>query len=197
MADGVFGWDRVGNSRVSGGAKNEVMSVSSTKIVLIVLALCVVLFVVTIVWGVRTNTSKPQPTADNFESSSFFSTLESANQMLDPLAPKLDLSNKEFDLSRATLAAPVRVTIPADENQNYRKATFKLVPEACARIEYKTLDGNGGDLSDQCYPLAQCGKPEAKKDPKSPTFTILKSAGTLTLSHTSPLPLQECVAQLE
>lgn len=155
---------------------------TATKVVFIVLIVIVVLFIALAVWG-STNAKKPQPTPDKL--------LDSFNELLSPFAPKLALAQKSFDLSKVGSGASIPVTIPKDASQNFRIAKFNISPPGCARMEYQTADGKGGDLHDQSYP-----KQGTKPDPAQASFTILASGGTLTITHAAAPP-QPCVVKLD
>lgn len=142
---------------------------SSTKVVLIVLALCAVLFIVLVYLGLG---NKNKPITNSHPQ------LASLNAMLGPLAPKLDLKDKVFNVP----PIPLQVAIPKDENHSYRKAAFQLTPEKCAQIKYSDPEAEVPQLKQQSYP-------------DQSYLIILKSGGTLTLSRTSSL--RPCVVQLE
>jgi hypothetical protein len=163
---------------------------SATKITLIVLALCAVLFIVVLIWGSGTNASEKN-LKNNFDPSCY-PTLASVNQMLAPFAPKVDLKDKTFDLSRATPTTPIRVQIPKDDSHKFRNAKFQITPGGCAHIEYRDPSSNDSNLNDQPYP-----KPGAKFDPTQASFVVLQSGGNLTLNHASSAMVQECVARLQ
>jgi hypothetical protein len=142
---------------------------SSTKGALIVFALCAALFIVLIYMGVG---------QENKPAGNSHPNLAALNGMLGPLAPKLDLKDKVFNVP----PTPLRVAVPTDENHSYRKATFQLTPERCATITYDDPQGQVANLNHQSYP-------------NQAYLIIQKSGGTLTLTRTSSL--RPCAVRLE
>jgi hypothetical protein len=165
------------------------------KILSIVLVFVVVLFIGFVVWG--TSPKVGQTTDPHVFNKQPHPILGALNGVLAPFSPKLDLTQKTFDLSSASPISPVVVKIPADTDHKFRISKFHLTPASvsgCAKIEYKAPNDDGDELG-KVLPNPQQW-PGSSDDPTQVSFTILQSGGNITFTHQGP-PLQRCIVQLE
>lgn len=181
---------------------------TATKVLVIVLILIAVLFVVLAVWGAGNNGPRPKadsPPPSNFNADSY-PLIGSLGSFFGSSSPKLTANELTPDpppIRRAHGLAepagkfvlsmgdqPTRFDVPADSKDKFRKATFSVLKQGCADIEYETADGSGGKLRDQKWTSTVEPHP---KDPTKAEFQIPSAKGSLTITFHSP----GCTVQLE
>ena len=164
---------------------------SSTKVLLILLIVGILLFVVLMVWGSGKNSQKPVPpkdAAENFnndQDNGKHSNLDAFNRILGPFGPTLKASSLSpalttFDLGSRT---SYTITIGPDDKHKFRQAKFLVEPTQpvlCAQVVYKAIASKDVDenLRNQ-----DSNAVKNKTPPNQFTLTILEAGGTLTVGR--------------
>jgi len=171
------------------------------KIFFIVLIVLIIAFVAIEVVGVGKNSSE---TAADYKGGgdpvincpgNKYQIFCSMNSMLDRFSPKLQLKQKTFTVTKTTQT--LSVTVPADDKNSFRNATFKFNQgNNCATVEYispatcsnspPSCNSDLSKLSNDCRLKYQTW-PTCKDGVKG-KLIVVKSGGTLDIKLTGQAP---------
>ena len=170
---------------------------TTTKVLVIVLVIAILLFVVLMVWGARRNGS-PRPSgdpkmdaedADKFSDGRPHLVLDAFNGVLGPFSPKLKASSLNPAVTTFDLGSKpsYKITVLSDDKHKFRQAKFVVQPmnpnqPLCAHVTYSAFDRKDENLRDQ-----DSDKIKHKKPPNEFTLTILKGGGTLVVVRNPPV----------
>jgi hypothetical protein len=157
----------------------EVSGLTGTKVFFVLLVLIVVAFVAIEIVGIGNNKVTQPATAGTANSTSStpqvscndHPALCAMSSMLDPFSPKLQLAQQTFTLT--TAAPQMKIAVPPDSKNNFRKATFKFEQgNNCATVHYTSSDEASSNLHDQTWP-------SDKSSTRPGSLVILQSGGVL------------------